>query len=53
MYKIIAPNKAYNGTVANIVFVNGEAVAERVPTYFYRAGYTVEKIKDKPKSEKQ
>lgn len=52
-YKIIAPNKAYNGESAGVTFINGVGIAKdgKSVDWFESKGYTVEAIKE-PKSSK-
>lgn len=48
MYKVTAPNTAYNGKVADVQFNNGVAFTEnaRALNYFRSAGYKVEPASD-------
>ncbi|MCI4045474.1 hypothetical protein [Streptomyces sp. TRM75563] len=50
MYKISTPVPKFNGQVAGVWFVNGEAEtnSEGAVAYFERHGYTVERVDSDP-----
>lgn len=53
-YKIIAPNKAYNGESAGVIFINGVGIAKdgKSVDWFKSKGYTVEPIVEDVASKK-
>lgn len=54
MWKVTAPNGAYNGVSAGVAFVDGVGETDNplALTYFRRHGYTVEEIAETKKPTK-
>ncbi|MTV50084.1 hypothetical protein GJ688_13995 [Heliobacillus mobilis] len=55
-YRIMTPNKIYNGVTEGILFTNGEATVEEdwLKNLFTRDyGYTAEEIKEETSEEKK